>query len=249
MYLHKNRNNKGNKLKKILLLFLVVNSFGCIYAQENIVFNKLRKLQPNEIFIVEDRLDLENERYFRFTINILNETHTEKVLEFRDTISIYMFNDKKRFLAYLNIADWNNPRPLYYIDGRNATIEYIGSSFGGHFIIEESMVFINIFYENNETWYNELSPNLYVYSILEKKIISTFDTNKFIQNKVNIEDQDNFDIEFVGYLDYRVPVCNGYIKIYFNHFGQNDSKSFFAYLYIKDVYNLKIEENIQVTRE
>jgi len=174
--------------------------------------------------------------------NIKNETHTEKALEFHDTISIYMFNDKKRFIAYLNISDWNNPRPLYYIDGRNATIEYIGTSFGGHFILEESMVIIDRIPVSNV----QVCSNLRVYSILEKKIISTLDANIFLRSKVKIESQDYFDISFVEYKDYRVPIYNGYIKIYFDHYGENGHKSFFAYLNINDIYNLKIEEDIGI---
>jgi len=226
-----------SSVRKIILLGLLVSNLGCINAQENIVFNKLRKLKSNEIFIVEDRTYIETEKYYRFTINIKNGTRLEKVLEFRDTISIYMFNNKKRFIVYLNITDWNNPRPLYYIDGENATIEYIGSSFGGYFILEEPMVFIDRIYFDDQ-----VCPNLNVHSILEKKIISTLDTNIFLRSKVKIESQDNFYINFIGYQDYSVPVYNGYIKIYFNHYNEDGPKSFYAYLNIKDIYNLKISE-------
>jgi len=215
----------------------------CIYAQEHIVFNKLRKLQPNEVFIYEDQGHVETEKrsMYQFTVYIKNQTHIEKVMEFQDTISIYMFKDKKRFLAYLNIDDYNYPSPLYYIDGENATIEYIGSSYGGHLILEEQMVFINRIPENND----QICPNLEVYSILEKKRLSTLDTNTFLRSNIEIDSDDGFYIGFVGYLDYSVPVYNGYIKIFFDHYGEDGPKSFFAYLNVKNVYNLKIERDVE----
>ena len=234
---------------KAMLAILLMNCINLAYSQENIVFNRLRKLTPNEIFVAEARRIENNERYYRFTINIKSETCIEKVLEFKNTEDIYMFQDKKRFLAYLDTTGWNKSSndfilsdygndPLFYIDGREGTIEYVGSSFGGFFILEESMVLINRIPMSN----SQITTDLYVYSILEKKILSTLDVNKYIRSKVQIDNRDHFYVSFIGYRDYTVPVNNGYIKIGLDHYGENGPKSFFAYLNVKDVYNLTIED-------
>lgn len=226
-------------------------SFISIYAQDNIVFNKLRKLLPHETFTVDERIIVENETCYRFKINIKTEIGVENVLVFKETNSVYMFQDGKRLLVYCDTTSWNKTTttfissgwgdPLYYIDGNTGVIEYIGSSFGGFFILEEPMVFIN----RIPTTTNQVSTNLYVYGILEKRIISILDTTKYVQDKVKIEGQDYFDIGFVGGRNYSVPVHDGRIKIYFDHYGEDGPKSFFAYLNVMDINNLKIEDSIE----
>ena len=235
---------------KVMMVVLLINCINLAYSQENIVFNRLRKLMPNEIFIAEERRIESDGIYYRFTINIKSETGIEKVLEFKNTEAIYMFQDKKRFLAYLDTRGWNKSSndfilsdygndPLFYINGIEATIEYIGSSRGGFFVLEEPMVFIGRIPMKN----NQITTDLYVCSILEKKVISTLDINKYIRSKVKIEGRDYFDVSFIGYRDYSVPVNNGYIKIGLDHYGEDGPKSFFAYLNVKNVYNLTIEDN------
>lgn len=84
---------------------------------------------------------------------------------------------------------------------------------------------------------------MFVYSIIEKKIISTLDVNSYVRSKVKIGGQDYFEFDPVGYRDSRVPVNNGYMEIYINHYGEDGRKSFYAYLNVKDVRNLKMEDH------
>jgi hypothetical protein len=236
------------------LIFILLLNFNCLYAQENIILHDFRKINSDEMFIYTTAENiLKGERHFRLTVFIKKENKLEKYLEFIGAISLYMFQDNKRFIVYMDTTNWsqadkneiddNYGDPLYYIDGDKGTIDYIGTTVGAFFILEEPLVYVSVFYRN------DVSNDIYVYDIIEKEVICYLETRTYIESRVIIDRNDFFYVGFVDIRDNKVTINNNYIRIKFEQGDMGGGKkSFFAYLNLSDLRNLKIEESPSVGR-
>jgi hypothetical protein len=138
------------------ILALVFLNVFLLLAQENIddyqdiiddhiVYNGFRALNDNEVFVVE-QWDIKGKDNYWFIISIQDDAKTEKILELKALYSVNLFKNKKSILVRLiNVyrpekLNRMGGSPLYYIDGVEGTIEYIGLGTGSVGLIEEKNI-------------------------------------------------------------------------------------------------------------
>ena len=250
-------------MRKIILLFVVIILCnGCKKHEkinnhipdEAIVLNNMRKLETGEKFVVVKANEfVDNENDYRTTVLITNGIDTEEYLILKDVYSLYLFENYTRILIYFSTVIWSDNTkmnlpdyreygyPLYYINGVDNTSEYITSTFPGFFVLENEMAIINTDYSNFNT--NIVSPNIYAFSIEEKRVLSFISTDDFVRSKTNVSKPGSFFIAFGAEYN-RAPVINGYNRMYFDHWGEDGPESFYAYLDLNDLNNLRILENM-----
>lgn len=224
--------------KSILYLFLL--NCGCLFpqCQDFIVYNNFSKLNQDEYFYSSERMIKEEGDNYRFIVYKNNTT--EKIFEFKNSYSLILFNDRKKFLLFLNPNTYTSDEgaPLYFIDGDNGTIEYLGLFHNGFFVLEDDLVIVGSILKRSA-----FSPtdDLFVYSIKDREIIGIYDANNYLNTTINCEDQDGFFLSFPDYRDGKNVVLNGHIRVYFDHWGQDGPKSFYTYLNVQDVHNIFLE--------
>jgi hypothetical protein len=234
-------------MSRLACLLLLINSFF-VYAQnENfIVYTDFEKLNEHEFFSSGERIINQDGENYRYIVEVESEGIIKKAFEFKNAYNLIMFDDKRRFLLYLNPNTYacDGGSPLYYIDGNTGTIESLGLFTHGFFVVEDKMVIINRISKDRNYF---LTEDLFVYSITDKKVISTYNVNEYLSAIVYREDRDYYLLGFPDYKEGRNIIRNGRIRVYFDHYGEDGPKSFYAYLNINDVYNIFMEPPVDGT--
>jgi hypothetical protein len=202
--------------------------------------NYLKPLKCDEVFFISERIILQDENDYRYTVSIMNNNKFEKTIEFKKIQKIILFDNKRKFLVYgkKNYRDERyQGEPLFIIDGDEGTMKYLDNFWPGFFLIDEQNIIINRFYQEDKKFIDDI----FIYNIITKEIIYVYDMNAYLASRLGTDNLEYYELDFPDYSDGKNKVNNGRIRVYFNQWGEDGPQSFYAHLNIQNPNSVYIE--------
>lgn len=215
-----------------LFLCFLLNTY-LIYAQTYNENPIIPKLKDSEFYQVESMI-VDGEPRHSLTIYITNDFEKKSLIVFKDARSHYIFSDKKSILIMADSPTYGD-RALYYIDGSDGRIEYLGNFQMGFAIFEKERLILSRTVRQTQM----VSPDILLFDIDSRCVVWFSDMNSYIIDHISLQKKEFYEIDFPGNIEGKIETESGVIKVWFSQYGEDGSASFYRNLRVIDKNTIK----------